>query len=129
MTPRRTPLLPAMLLAGCLASSACQQRSLYEWGSYEDHLYQYLASGKPVDLDAHARKLATDIRNAEQKRRIPGPGVHAELGYLLYLKGRYDEARQQFAAEKAAFPESATLMDGILARMDRGKAQPGESRQ
>lgn len=38
---------------------------------------------------------------------------------MLYADtGRADDARDQFAAEKASFPESATLMDRLVGNMN-----------
>jgi len=47
------------------------------------------------------------------------PGFHAQLGYAYYELGKVDQARQEFETEKADFPESAVLMDRLLARLKK----------
>jgi hypothetical protein len=61
--------------------------------------------------------LERDYQQARAANRPVPPGFHAHLGYLYYSIGRADQARQEFETEKANFPESAVLMDRLLARL------------
>jgi len=110
-------------LAVALFTSACsaQSSSLYRWGDYEDVLYDlYIRPGK-ADPTAQLSRLTEDVtRTQAAGQRVP-PGVHAHLGYLYYSQGQLDAAYEQFATEKALFPESAHFVDGILARMTKQK--------
>jgi hypothetical protein len=45
------------------------------------------------------------------------PGVHAHLGYMYYLSGNAEAAFDEFATERALFPESATFVDGVFERL------------
>jgi hypothetical protein len=47
------------------------------------------------------------------------PGWHAQLAYLYYQIGKSEEARQELLNEKVTFPESAVLMDRLLANLLR----------
>jgi len=42
------------------------------------------------------------------------PGIHAHLGLLYFNAGSSAEGEQQFAQEKALFPESAQYLDFLL---------------
>jgi hypothetical protein len=112
MRCRIAPLLAAMLLGGCAATP-----TLYHWGSYEDLIYaSYAAPGK-VPLEAEVESLEKDRQQALAAHRRMPPGWHAHLGTLYYQLGKADQARQEFASEKAEFPESVVFMDRLLARL------------
>jgi hypothetical protein len=112
------------LLAVCAALSlaACATTPMYAWGSYEKLIY--VSSAKPGSLspEAQADKMEGDRQVATAAgKRLP-PGWHAQLATLYAQSGRLDLAEQELLAEKAAFPESATLMDRLLANL--GKVTP-----
>jgi hypothetical protein len=111
----------ASVLALALFTSACstQSSSLYRWGDYEGVLYDlYIRPGK-ADPTAQLSRLTEDVtRTQAAGQRVP-PGVHAHLGFLYYSQGQLDAAYEQFATEKALFPESGHFVDGILARMTK----------
>lgn len=111
----------------CAGACATQRVPLYRWGPYESILYSmWIEPGTADPVDAGER-LATDLRAAEAAgARVP-PGVHAHLGWLYWLQGLQAEARAEFAAERALFPESATLIDDMIARMDGVAARPQAS--
>lgn len=100
----------AVMLVGC-------QSTVYDWGSYEQSV-QHMYSEKPEAEVAHDRqKLVAEVqKTVERKKKVP-PGKYAQIGYLCYLSGDRTEARQYFEAEKAAYPESAVLMDSLIGRL------------
>jgi hypothetical protein len=108
------------LLAACevLSLAACATAPpLYAWGSYEKLIY--VSNVKPGSLspEAQADQLEKDRQVAEAAgKRLP-PGWHAQLATLYAQTGRLALAEQELLAEKAAFPESATLMDRLLANL------------
>jgi len=105
-------LLPALaLLTGCAAPT------LYSWGRYEDQVYVMYAKPDKATAELQVAKLDEDLEKARSKNKPVPPGFHAHLGYLCYQLGNGDRARQEFAAEKAAFPESAVFVDRMLASM------------
>lgn len=108
----------ALVLTGCAGN-----KSLYEWGSYQPALVNYY---KNADASAFEAKLTASINKAEQSRRVP-PGLHAERGYLLYSRGDFADAASEFSKEKALFPESAALMDRLIAGSEAG-IKRGESK-
>jgi hypothetical protein len=115
-------------VALALLTSACgaQSSALYRWGDYEGVLYDmYVQPGK-ADPTAQISRLTEDVtRTQAAGQRVP-PGVHAHLGYLYYGQGQLDAAYEQFATEKALFPESGHFVDGILARMKKQQQQNGK---
>lgn len=97
--------------------TACQTNSqLYYWGSYEEQLYnQYNKPGKaPPELQID--KLSEDIEHAENSGKKIAPGVHAHLGLMYAAVGNMAAAEAAFNNEKTLYPESATLLDGMLQR-------------
>jgi hypothetical protein len=48
------------------------------------------------------------------------PGFHAHLGMLYSIAGKSDQMVAQFEDEKKLFPESATYMDFLLAKVKKG---------
>jgi hypothetical protein len=113
------------LLAVCaalsLAACATTPRSLYAWGSYEELIYA--ANTKPGSLTAEAQadQMEKDRQLAQAAgMRLP-PGWHAQLASLYAESGMIDLAEQELLAEKAAFPDSATLMDRLLANLRKAK--------
>ncbi len=109
-----------MALGGLgLLLTGCGTPSLYTWGHYEDLVYvSYSAPGKaPPELQIE--KLEQDYQRARAANKRMHPGFHAYLGYLYYQTDKLDQARQEFETEKADFPESAVLMDRLVANLKR----------
>jgi hypothetical protein len=101
----------ALLLGGCAAPT------VYYWGQYEDLLYASYAAPGAVPPEQQVALMEEDRQKARAENKPLPPGYYAQLGYLYYQSGKPDEARQAFAIEKAQFPESAVLMDRLLASM------------
>ena len=104
-------LLP--LLAGCAAPT------LYTWGHYQDVIYTTYDKPGKVPPERQVELLEQDYQKARATNKRMCPGFHAQLGYLYYDLGKLDQARQEFATEKADFPESAVFMDRLLANLDK----------
>ncbi len=105
-----TPAL-ALLLSGCAAPT------IYYWGQYEDTLFASYAAPGEMPPERQVELLEEDRQKARSENTPLPPGFNAQLGYLYYQLGMTDEARQSFEIEKALFPESAVLMDRLLASM------------
>lgn len=114
--------VPRLLLAGCaLAAAGCSSAAptKYAWGGYQDSLYRMYVHRDGFDPAAEAHRLSLELEQAKaMDRRVP-PGVHAHLAYLCAAAGDGAGAAAHLAAEKAAFPESATFVDGMLRRMSK----------
>ncbi len=111
----------AFAIAGVLAAAGCASapKTTYQWGSYQDSLYRMYVETEDFEPAAEAHRLGIEIEQARaMQRRVP-PGVHAHLGYLCAAAGDPAGAATHFAAEKAAFPESAKFVDGMMERMSK----------
>jgi hypothetical protein len=103
------------LLPGC----AHRQESLYTWGHYEDQIYSFHAEPGKMPPEMRVEQLEQDYQKARAANKRMHPGFHAQLGYLYVQLGKRDQARQEFATEKAEFPESAVLMDRLVANLGK----------
>ena len=99
---------------------ACAQRGpapLYMWESFPRQQYDFLlrAGASPADqivaMEAHAEKARAG------GAKLP-PGFRAHLGMLKGSAGDFNQARELWQAEKAAYPESTPYMDRLLQRME-----------
>ena len=100
------------LLTGCAAGP-----SLYTWGHYEELIYSSYAEPGKVSPEMQVEQLEQDYQKARATNKRMHPGFHAYLGYLYVQLGKLDQARQEFATEKADFPESAILMDRLMTNL------------
>ncbi len=90
---------------------------MYAWGDYQDSLYEMWVDAEDFELGDHILELEEQV--AETEADAVPPGVRAHLGYLYFRAGDGDAGARMLSAEKAAFPESAVFVDGLLARMSR----------
>lgn len=97
-------------------ASGCASQGLYEWGNYDESLYKYYKNAENEDkLFSSLEVLISDSDNKSNLSRKPiAPGLYAEYGYLLFERGRYQEAVLAFAEEKKRYPESSLLMDKMI---------------
>jgi hypothetical protein len=108
----------AGLAAGLALCSACTtQHAHYAWGSYEELIH--IAHNKPGTLtpEAQVETLLNEQREAQGRGQPLPPGWHAQLAALYAQSGKVDLAQQELLEEKAAFPESTTLVDRLLANL------------
>jgi len=114
---QRCGLGAAMVIAAGLSSGCAEKPQIYRWGIYEELVYNMYAKPGTADADMQVISLSQDITRTEsQGKRVP-PGVHAHLGYMYYLSGDAEAALEEFATERALFPESATFIDGMIERL------------
>lgn len=122
-----------LLIAVAVIGGACAPQQKYHWGNYEEELYGYYKD--PEQLEAFMEALGQAIANAEEGQKegpsldgknpaILAPGLYAEYGYLLMIKNQPSEARRYFVREKETWPESAVLMEKMIAVIDRSSASP-----
>jgi hypothetical protein len=100
-------LLVAPALAGCVTPPP------FEFGAYDTSLYVY--SKHPEQLPQFEKSLQSAIHAGRGSGRL-APGLQAELGYCYLTEGKKSEAIEQFKAEMASFPESAQLMNRVIAQ-------------
>lgn len=101
-----------VVLAGC-----AHREPLYTWGHYEEQIYTTYAEPGKQTPEQQIEELEQDYQKARAANKRMHPGFHAQLGYLYVQVGKFDQARQEFATEKADFPESAVLMDRLTANL------------
>ncbi|WP_321806712.1 DUF4810 domain-containing protein [Burkholderia sp. BCC1993] len=98
-----------MLLAGCAAPTT---PPLYQWNGYQPQVYEYFKGQKSPQEQIDALEKA--LQEIRAKGNTPPPGFHAHLGMLYASVGSEQQAGQEFQAEKALFPESASFMDFLM---------------
>ena len=107
----------------CLGLTACTTSPHYQWGEYEESLYKRQTDSSEQGQVEAFKMLEVTVREAEaQNYRVP-PGVYADYGYLLYKQGKPDEAITYFRKESELYKESKYLMDSIISRVEKKKAQ------
>jgi len=99
--------------------SGCATPTLYSWGHYEELVYVSYAQPGKVSPEMQVEKLEEDYQKARANNKRMHPGVHAHLGYLYFQLGKVDQALQEFATEKAEFPESTVFMDRLISNLKR----------
>ena len=123
-TWRGTARMLATVLLCVTGLGACaQQKTIYDWGSYEQLVYDMYANPGKADPGTQIAKLTQDVERINAEGRHVAPGVHAHLGYLYYTQGQVPLAEEEFTIEKQLFPESAVFIDGMLARMQKQETQ------
>ena len=104
-----------LAVAATLVGCATPPRPLYQWGSYQSQVYEYL-KGSASDPQKQIATLERDFQKIQAQNRKPPPGFHAHLGLLYASIGKDDAALQAFQTEKSLFPESTPYMDMLLAK-------------
>lgn len=114
----RISTLQVMLLAiVALTASGCATKSdHYYWGSYESLIYDMYVNPGSADASTQIEKLNTDISKANGLGKPVPPGVYAHLGFMYAIANQPDKAEEAFNMEKANYPESAVLIDGMMSR-------------
>lgn len=89
----------------------------HEWGNYSTELYQYYKSPTQEQQQELQNELAKVFARAKSKGVAPAPGLYAEYGTFLLESGDSAQAIEYYQREKAAWPESAKLMDALIAAL------------
>ena len=110
---RSAGLALILFLCGCAGS-----KSIYYWGHYEQNLYDMYVVPDEATAEAQVEEMEADFEKARAAGKPLHPGFHAHLGFLYFQLGKFDLARRSFESEKAAFPESAVLMDRFIEKME-----------
>jgi len=115
-------VLRAVMLVAALPLAACAVKrttTMYDWGDYQDSVYRMYVKPGEFDPAAEVHRLETQVQDTlAHDRKVP-PGLYAYLAMLCASAGDGPGAAGYFRAEKAAFPESAVFVDGMLARMSK----------
>lgn len=103
-----------LLLLGLLCG--CTSNSLYEWGHYDQWLYENYKNPKDdEELYVELTALITEYEGRKKPNTKPmAPGLYAEYGFLLMRRGENVQAIKYYNKEKALWPESAVFMDSMI---------------
>ena len=104
-----------LALAGC----AAPHKPLYQWGSYQGALYEYLKSNGLDPASQIARLEAEAQKNAASGFASP-PGLHGHLALLYAKVGDDANAIRSLETERRLFPESATYVNFLLKNASKG---------
>ena len=106
------PMLAALSLMG-----GCASPSLYQWGGYEQALYEGYKD--PTKMEALRIKLEGHLAAMEKSQQKVAPGLYAELGTLYLQAGSSEKASIYYAKERDAWPESRILMSAMIKNLER----------
>lgn len=109
-----------LLFTGCATTN---NQNIYYWGNYEKTLYDNFATPGGTDPAQQIATLTTDIDQAARYGKPVPPGVYAQLGMIYASVGQIGDAMAAFNMEKASFPESAVLIDGMTSRATQQAAK------
>lgn len=104
----------AALFAGCASD-----HSIYNWGRYESLMYSTYSEPGKLPPEQQISMILEDMQKGSAANKPSPPGLHAYLGSLYAQVGKTDDAKLQFVAEKAEFPESTVLMDRFLSNLPK----------
>lgn len=99
-----------MALIGMLIVAGCVQ-TRYSWDNYDQKLYNHYKN--PAEYDQFVEDLKNIIEHGEDEGKVP-PGIYAEYGFVLYEKGKLQEALIYFNKEQDKWPESRLLMAKLI---------------
>lgn len=105
-------LFAALYVSGC-ASSPVNPPSLY-WGNYSHTLYNVKVMDDAQSHQKHEAGLLAIVEESQKRElRVP-PGIYAELGIYALDRGDKAEAERYFSLEQQTYPESETLLKGVI---------------
>jgi len=117
-------LLGALMLSSLAACTTTPPETLYYWGSYQPSLLGMYSDDDPMSLSTQIANLTLDLEQASNLNKALPPGFYAHLGMLHAMNGNAELAVQYYQEEKARFPESALLIDGMLERSGLNQSPP-----
>ena len=100
-----------LLLLIAVTASSCAPTTRFEWGNYENALYQYYKA--PSELVSYREDLREAIDSGVTEGRL-APGLYAELGYTYLEQGNLETASELFQSEMQNFPESRPFLDSLI---------------
>ena len=98
-------------VSALIAATACVPASRFEWGTYDQQLFRYHQDAE--NRGDYVRALERTIERGEATNRV-APGMYAELGFLMWEEGRYEESDSMFTREIQLFPESRIFIERFM---------------
>ncbi|CAC9459034.1 hypothetical protein BSPLISOX_18 [uncultured Gammaproteobacteria bacterium] len=108
-------------LVSVLLLSGCGNNNLYYWGQYENIVRQSYVAPDEVDTATQISELEIDLRKAKDSGKKVAPGFYAHLGMMYAKQGNTAKSEAMLLQEKALFPESSVLIDGMLERAKKNQ--------
>lgn len=114
-----------LAIGAAIVVGGCVPTPLYKWGAYESRLYAgYKDQTKMEELRVGLEAHIAAMKASGQK---VAPGLYAELGTLYLQSGDSSRAREMYASERDAWPESKGLMDALISNLERQTATRQEA--
>lgn len=108
-----------ILLSLFLTACANQKNRLYQWGSYENMVYESYHEPGKYSSQSQIIEMEKDLEKARAANKSLPPGHYAYLGYLYFQSGQLDKALTALQTEKTIFPESTIYMDRLIAQIKK----------
>jgi len=112
-----------ILIVVALALTGCATQQRYQWGGYDELLYQGYKD--PNKMEAMRASLETHISAMEKANQKVAPGLYAELGTLYLQKGDSARAVALYSKERDMWPESNGIMTVVITNVERRQAGKG----
>ena len=106
----------ALLLTGLAGCNTTPPVTLYHWGSYQTLVNDMYVEPGSADAATQIAQLTIDIEQANNLGKAVPPGLYAHLGMLYAMIGNEEQSRLSYQQEKALYPESAHLINSMMAR-------------
>lgn len=92
----------------------CAPGGLYSWGDYPDQVYEYFGD-KPIGelIDS----LEAQRQRSEDRAQALPPSFYAHLALLHQKNGDSERFKALLLREKELYPESASMVDFLLKRL------------
>jgi hypothetical protein len=108
-----------ILLSLFLTACVNQNNRLYQWGSYENMVYESYHEPGKYSSQSQIIEMEKDLEKARAANKSLPPGHYAYLGYLYFQSGQLDKALTALQTEKTIFPESTIYMDRLIAQIKK----------
>lgn len=109
-----------LLLVGLLLLGGCSH-GLYDWGGYNQRLYNYYEN--PQAINDFILALERYLQQMESAGKKPAPGLYAELGTLYLQMGDTPGAIELYKKERDVWPESQHLMTALITNLEKDSSR------
>lgn len=108
----------ALLITGCTSSP----KPAYNYENYSEEYYKYQKNANAEESEKLQKGIENILNNTQKSEtgKVP-PGMYANLGCLHLKDKKYNEAINDFANEKIAYPESSQLMERMINKVQSTK--------
>jgi hypothetical protein len=105
------------LAAVSLIMTGCATTSMYDWGNYEDSLFDYYH--QPENKEKVITALVEHVEDVHRKGEKVAPGLFAEAGTFFLLEGNSARAIEFYKLEAAEWPESEPMMSKLISNLEK----------